>query len=226
MIESSQFYLFVFINILILALVHSEKAAVEPVTCGSAVKLLHKETGHHLHSHAIAWGSGSGQQSVTSTGSQNDPGSLWLVKEASNLKSCEAGVPVKCGDLIRLEHVVTGKNLHSHLYKAPLTGNQEVSAFGENGLGDTGDNWKIVCETSDSYWKRGAPIVLSHVDTGKFLFTTNTAQFNQQNCGGGCPIMGQTEISASQRRDVKNRWITGQGVFISPIDENDNEADL
>jgi hypothetical protein len=34
------------------------------VTCGSVIKLKHKETNHHLHSHQIAWGSGSGQQSV------------------------------------------------------------------------------------------------------------------------------------------------------------------
>jgi dolichyl-phosphate-mannose--protein O-mannosyl transferase len=89
----------------------------DPVTCGSAVKLLHKETGHHLHSHAIAWGSGSGQQSVTTTGSTNDVNSLWLVKESSDLPSCEVGVPVKCGDTIRMEHVGTGKNLHSHLFR-------------------------------------------------------------------------------------------------------------
>ena len=41
------------------------------VSCGSVVKLKHKESGHHLHSHQIAWGSGSGQQSVTGHGSNN-----------------------------------------------------------------------------------------------------------------------------------------------------------
>ena len=30
--------------------------------------------GNNLHSHAIAWGSGSGQQSVTTTGTKNDKG--------------------------------------------------------------------------------------------------------------------------------------------------------
>lgn len=71
-------------------------------------------------------------------------GSLWLVKEAARSDPCEIGTPVKCGDSIRLEHVDTRKNLHSHLFKAPLSGNQEVSGFGdEHGNGDTGDNWQV-----------------------------------------------------------------------------------
>ena len=41
------------------------------VSCGSVIKLKHKESGHHLHSHQISWGSGSGQQSVTGHGSNN-----------------------------------------------------------------------------------------------------------------------------------------------------------
>jgi hypothetical protein len=32
------------------------------VTCGSAIKLTHTQTGYKLHSHDIKYGSGSGQQ--------------------------------------------------------------------------------------------------------------------------------------------------------------------
>lgn len=46
--------------------------------------------------------------------------------------------PIQCGDLIRLEHLLTKKNLHSHLFSAPLSHGQEVSAFGKDGDGDTG----------------------------------------------------------------------------------------
>lgn len=46
--------------------------------------------------------------------------------------------PIACGTTIRLEHLATGKNLHSHHFPSPLSNNQEVSAFGENGEGDTG----------------------------------------------------------------------------------------
>ena len=41
--------------------------------------------------------------------------------------------PVECGATIRFQHVTTRKFLHSHLFSSPLSGSQEVSAFGENG---------------------------------------------------------------------------------------------
>ena len=52
---------------------------------------------------------------------------------------------MKCGDLIRLEHLETHRNLHSHNVQSPLTRRNEVSAFGEDGEGDPMDNWKIEC---------------------------------------------------------------------------------
>jgi len=67
---------------------------------------------------------------------------------------------------------------------------------------------------------RGQPIHFQHVDTGKLLYTTEQAKFNQQNCGGGCPIMGQTEVSCSSKRDAKTKWITGQGIYFPPKEEN------
>jgi dolichyl-phosphate-mannose--protein O-mannosyl transferase len=79
------------------------------VTCGSNVKLVHKDSKHHLHSHSIAWGSGSGQQSVTATGSQADPNSLWIIKEnQKSQKSCDLSTPVLCGSTISLEHAGSG----------------------------------------------------------------------------------------------------------------------
>ena len=125
------------------------------------------------------------------------------------------GVPIKCGTHIRLEHADTGKNLHSHLFKSAISGNQEVSGFGEKGNGDTGDNWEIICESaSATFWERNKPISLGHVDTGKFLSTAGQFQFNQQNCGGQCPIMGQTEVSCAQKKDIRSKWQTGQGVLL------------
>ena len=60
---------------------------------------------------------------------------------------------MRCGDTIRLEHVLTKRNLHSEsLFMSMITEAQEVSAFGSDGLGDesnTGreldDNWIINC---------------------------------------------------------------------------------
>jgi dolichyl-phosphate-mannose--protein O-mannosyl transferase len=61
-----------------LSLCNADETSI--VSCGSVIKLKHKETGHHLHSHAIAWGSGSGQQSVTGHGSNNG---LFFVSNSS-----------------------------------------------------------------------------------------------------------------------------------------------
>ena len=188
-------------------------------------QLIHKDTTHHLHSHTIAWGSGSGQQSVTTTGSQNDANSLWLIKESTKYldgkkshSGCELGIPVQCGDKIRLEHVGTGKLLHSHLYKAAVSGNQEVSGFGNKGAGDTGDNWIVQCESGETIWRRGSIFNLVHVDTSRFLTSSGKHKFTAQNCGQGCPIMGQNEVSAADKQTSGANWMTGQGVYFPPKD--------
>ena len=197
------------------------------VTCGSVVKLVHKETTNHLHSHQVAWGSGSGQQSVTTTTTSDDQNSFWVVKDASTSKvACEVGEPVACGSKIRLEHAATGKNLHSHLFKAPLSGNQEVSGFGEGGQGDTGDNWKVVCDsTSEENWRRGSLVHFEHVDTKKYLYSSGRAKFTAQNCGQGCPIMHQTEVSAASTKSVSTKFKTGQGVYFPPADATASDED-
>jgi dolichyl-phosphate-mannose--protein O-mannosyl transferase len=39
-----------------------------------------------------------------------------------------------------LHHLITKKNLHSHFFTSPLSGNQEISAYGDDdGEGDTGE---------------------------------------------------------------------------------------
>lgn len=48
---------------------------------GSAVKLRHVSSKYLLHSHAIDWGSGSGQQSVTGFKEEGDSNSLWSLRE-------------------------------------------------------------------------------------------------------------------------------------------------
>ena len=51
--------------------------------------------------------------------------------------------PIKCGSVIRLTHLNTNRNLHSHHFQSPLSHNLEVSAFGENGEGDEGTNYAL-----------------------------------------------------------------------------------
>ena len=86
----------------------------------------------------------------------------------------------------------------------------------------------MVCETSsDPVWYRTNNVVFKHVDTGKFLTTSSSAMFTQQNCGMQCPIMSQTEGSAGSKRDARAKWATGQGVYFPPhINEEDMDDEL
>eukprot|EP00123_Amoebidium_parasiticum_P009554 comp19549_c0_seq1/m.22916 comp19549_c0_seq1/g.22916 ORF comp19549_c0_seq1/g.22916 comp19549_c0_seq1/m.22916 type:complete len:212 (-) comp19549_c0_seq1:29-664(-) len=176
----------------------------EFVTCGSTIKLTHRPTAYKLHSHDVKYGSGSGQQTVTGMWLKDDINSYWLVKGAHD-KPCVRAFPIKCGDTIRLTHVTTKKNLHTHLFTAPMSGHQEVSAFGDNGVGDGGDNWVATCSTGK--WKRMEDVALKHVDTGRFLTASHQYKFNR-------PIEGQLEVAAKGWEDRETVWFADEGLFM------------
>nr|SVE76661.1 EOG090X0E0P [Daphnia longispina] len=173
------------------------------VTCGSAIKLQNIAYKIRLHSHDVKYGSGSGQQSVTGTDTTDDVNSHWAVLGPLN-KTCKRGEPIECGSTIRFHHLTTRKFLHSHLFSSPLSGSQEVSAFGENGVGDTGDYWKVVCD--GDFWERDDSVVFRHVDTNVYLASSGHAY--------GRPINGQLEIVGLTRLDSSCQWKTAEGLYI------------
>lgn len=85
----------------------------EYVTCGSSVKVAHQPTDFRLHSHEVAYGSGSQGQSVTMKKGIEDLNSLWQVT-GTPTKACKRGAKVKCGAQIRMLHVPTDKFLHTN----------------------------------------------------------------------------------------------------------------
>lgn len=178
------------------------------VTCGSVLKLLNIDYKVRLHSHDVKYGTGSGQQSVTGTELSEDVNSHWLVKSATG-KNCGRGEPFRCGSIIRLEHLATHKNLHSHRFQSPLSGGQEVSAYGDqDGEGDTGDHWEVVC-TSES-WKRDDPVILKHVDTDMYLSASGRTF--------GRPINGQVEIAGVRSMSGAVHWQAAEGLFLHAPD--------
>jgi len=193
--------------LLLLSLVDAKN---QQVTCGSVVKLMNQNHKIRLHSHDVKYGSGSGQQSVTGTTQQEDVNSHWLLKGPEYDDLCKRGEPVACGQRIRLEHLTTNRNLHSHHFSSPLTNQQEVSAFGELGEGDTGDVWKVVCDTD--YWQRDQAVQFKHVDTGVYLGSSGQTF--------GRPISGQMEIIGTTRPDGTTKWRTQEGIYIHPSDFN------
>uniref|UniRef100_A0A3Q1H5A0 Protein O-mannosyl-transferase 2 n=1 Tax=Anabas testudineus TaxID=64144 RepID=A0A3Q1H5A0_ANATE len=101
----------------------------------------------HSHWHLYPEGVGARQQQVTAY-LHKDYNNLWLVHRQSDNNS-QSGPPylVRHGDIIRLEHKETSRNLHSHLHEAPLTKKHfQVTGYGINGTGDTNDLWQVeVC---------------------------------------------------------------------------------
>uniref|UniRef100_A0A0A9X0D1 Stromal cell-derived factor 2 n=1 Tax=Lygus hesperus TaxID=30085 RepID=A0A0A9X0D1_LYGHE len=181
----------------------------EYLTCGSVLKLLNVDYNVRLHSHEVKYGTGSGQQSVTATTRQEDVNSHWLIKGTTK-RPCPRGHPLKCGDVIRIQHVSTGKNLHSHHFPAPLSdSNQEVSAYGSNGEGDSGDHWMVICD--GEYWERNEEVMLKHVDTDVYLSVSGHKY--------GSPIGGQLEVVGSTRMSSVH-WKAAEGIYVHTSDLN------
>ena len=128
---------------------------------GMQLKLQHKRTGCRLHSHDFRYPGGTRQQQVTGFYGEDD-NDWWriLPNTGSRRARQRLGTHVKDGDVIRLQHVATGRNLHSHSLSvpSPVTNQQEVSAFGTGG-GDANCNWRVRLGQDD----HGA-IRLQHVD--------------------------------------------------------------
>jgi len=201
-----------FINMVLLIfslnLINFISAKPQAVTCGSTVKLMNSQHKVRLHSHDVKYGSGSGQQSVTGTVIKEDVNSHWTIKGPDDKHFCMRGEPVECGQKVRLEHLTTHRNLHSHHFSSPLSSQQEISAFGEGGKGDTGDTWTIMCE--GDYWTRDESVMLKHADTGMYLAASGHTF--------GRPIQGQMEIVGQHRPDGSTQWKTQEGVYVHQTD--------
>lgn len=204
-------------------------APSDAVTCGSAIKLTHVESQgpYYLNSETKNLGTGSGQQIVTAIGDNpTTTNTFWWVRgpndpssRGSAASACMGGTaqPIKCNEIIRLTHLETMKNLHSHNVKSPLSRQQEVSAYGEgDGLGDNGDDWRVVCTSGggQQYWRREQKVAFQHVDSGKFLGASSSVKFTHQNCGHSCPILNHLEAFGRASQDTYGNWFVEAGVHI------------
>lgn len=194
------------------------------LTWTTTARFKHYESGFYLHSHELAYGTGSGQQSVTALEADNDAGSLWTVKEADGEPLCLTGERIKWGQKIRIEHMNTEKNLHTHKYNSPISNRQEVSWYGNNGAGDKSDNWFIECKdkVNGDNIEGKTYFYLRHEVTSAYLYAEKRSIFDNNNCRR-CPIIGQLEISATKSKDNKALWRFVSGYFYSPIDKTANE---
>lgn len=178
-----------------------EKMVGQPVKYGDSIRLNHVATGYALHSHSINYSHprSSQQQQVTAYSGQ-DSNDYWLVKVQHGLPSDrKSGQPVRHGDVLRIEHVATKKNLHSHIAPSPLTGQQEVTAFGNDGEGDANDNWRIEV-IGKGIWFEKKKIRLIHLDTKSALHSHAGHSHSERTAG-------QQEVTCYTGRDDNDLWV-------------------
>lgn len=201
------------------------------ITYGSSLRIEHVASKFYLHSNQVKYGSGSGGQSVTGFNeSADDFNSLWLLKEGHNKPAKSTLEKLKCGDIIRLEHVPTRKNLHASDHKSSISSKWEISGFGELGEGDENDSWEIKCDG----WKydkeviRGSDIFhLKHVKKETWLYAHQNYFYHRGNCGYQCPIMNNLEISGDDDKGYFTKWKFHSGILMlndPEIDSNVTES--
>lgn len=99
-----------------------------------------------LHSHVQTYPEGSSQQQVTCY-HHKDANNDWLFYPNRDEAEFDENGPIRyVADkaVIRLLHVQTGRNLHSHQVPAPVTkADNEVSCYGNITVGDEKDHWTV-----------------------------------------------------------------------------------
>uniref|UniRef100_A0A0A9YNP1 Stromal cell-derived factor 2 n=1 Tax=Lygus hesperus TaxID=30085 RepID=A0A0A9YNP1_LYGHE len=200
--------LLIWIGLFWITALHRTEAADSEVTCGSAIKLLNSRYDVRLSSPDATYGSGSGQRTVTGNPNQLESGANWQVK-GNATSFCPRGRSVSCGQVIRLENLGTGKNLHSHNYRSPLSGGLEVSIYGQDGVGDTGDHWQVMCNTE--FWLQEQKVMFRHVDTKTYLEATGHEYSDPH-------VERHVEIAGTLTTGPRSMWRTAEGVFIKPGD--------
>ncbi len=176
---------------------------------GMLIRLRHDATSQWLKSHDKRFPmppSLSGAQMVVATNDNSETSTVWRIKgKDGTASSAYKNQLVKNGDIIRLEHLNTQTNLHSHPLEhghyAPLTrdtNHQEVVTAGAAGECDTNDNW-IVETSAGGDWVEGENVRLCHEATTRPLHSHNSPRNRPETDG-------YQEVTAYVSRDANDFW--------------------
>eukprot|EP00126_Sphaerothecum_destruens_P011483 Sdes_comp20916_c1_seq1m18270 len=150
------------------------------VAYGSTVSLKNNRIGGsllHSHDHLYPEDAGPKQQQITCYAHKDSNNYFQILPHNHELNSSDPIQFVRSGDLVRLRHVNTHRNLHSHREKAPITREHfQVSGYGNAGIGDHNDIWVI--QFQDSKTERNLSVLstqfrLIHKQVGCALHSHN-----------------------------------------------------
>jgi dolichyl-phosphate-mannose-protein mannosyltransferase len=138
----------------------------------------HRYGGGLLHSHAQTYPLGSKQGQVTLY-HHRDENNVWKIaspwkNDSSNVLSSQW---IQNGDVVRLSHNATRRNLHSHAIPAPMSVYQmEVSAYGNETMGDNKDHWIVekISGPSDDIVRLDTTFRLRHQVLGCYLASSGS----------------------------------------------------
>ena len=183
-------------------------------TYGSTIVLGHWLTGAGLYSDTRTYRhtGTSGQQRILAL-DESDGNDYWHIKGPhSQPPGYRWGEPVRDGDVIRLEHVGSRRNLHSHAgIPSPATGQQEVTCFGEQGSGDANDDWRVQIEGGGT-WVAGKRIRLIHVPTNHALHSHLHFYIHEDVYEEAGALTSLQEVTAFSSRDDNDRWFMIQAT--------------
>ncbi|KAI9252149.1 MIR motif-containing protein [Sporodiniella umbellata] len=169
------------------------------VHIGNTISLKHNMTGRFLASEeGVSYEEGSFQQKVFAREWIPSPPTQFIVIPRVG-EERDMGEDVNFGEVIRLKHVGTRSNLHTHPdITSPVTGQQEVSCYGDDSLTDENDEWVVEqwpfgdeeneeFDPEDKTWYVGRSFYLKHVATGVTLHSHEEPISEDSNevCGYG-----------------------------------------
>ncbi|KAF2397211.1 dolichyl phosphate-D-mannose:protein O-D-mannosyltransferas-like protein [Trichodelitschia bisporula] len=155
-----------------------------------------------LHSHVQTYPEGSGQQQITCYHHKDANNDWFFYPNRSEPEYVPEDEPrfIGNGDIVRLLHAQTGRNLHSHTIPAPVTkADYEVSCYGNLTVGDTKDHWQleVVDDASSRDYSKIRTLTtsfrLKHIDLGCYLRAGNV----------NLPQWGFKQIEVSCTKDNK-----------------------
>ena len=156
-----------------------------------------------LHSHVQTFPAGSSQQQVTCYHYKDD-NNHWIALppwDEPEYNPNEELRYLKNGDVIRLQHPPTMRNLHSHVIPAPITKlSYEVSCYRNSTIGDIHDHW-VVEVVDDVRQGKGENVNRIHSLTTRLRFRHQVPGCYLSAANAFLPLWGFKQIEVSCVKD-------------------------